>query len=243
MMDAITYTLLGKQPVNPPNPTTMHNFLLNISFHSLEGYELLAGTRAENAHLYYDLVKVAFIGVGHCAQLILNVPLKTASHYFVLHKIISLPARNSDDKFVQYILDFTYFGLDNIQRNYILFTKADLSHCTKGSITVCSADKEIYSTQIVTSESSLFFQTTFYYKLCQRIWLLLQQSDPTATRFCVGDITFRDSNTSLPDVGRMAVGYLAPRNSQGPVYYTKFRGVPSPPMNFRLYRVFWEAHR
>ena len=124
----------------------MLNISQNVSFHLPEGYELLAGIRAENAHLYYDLVKVEVIWDGHCVQLILNVPLKTASRYFVLHKIISLPARISDDKFVQYLLDFTYFGLDKIQCNYILFTEADLSHCSNGSITVCSADKAVYST-------------------------------------------------------------------------------------------------
>jgi hypothetical protein len=72
--------------------------------------------------------------------------IKDSQSLFLLHKIISLPARISDDKFVQYLLDFIYFGLDNIQRNLILFTEADLSHCSKGSITVFSADKAIYST-------------------------------------------------------------------------------------------------
>ena len=131
---------------------------------------MFAGTRAENVHLYYDLVKVAVIGDGHCVPLILNVPLKTASRYFVLHKIISLPARISDDIFVQYLLDFKYFGVDNIQRNYVLFAEADLSHCSEGSIAVCSADKAIYNTQIVTSESSLFSRrqttTNFFREYC-----------------------------------------------------------------------------
>jgi len=88
------------------------------------------------------LYLLAVIG-GHCVHPILNVPLKTVSRYFVLHKIISLAARIFDDKFVQYLLDFTYFCQDNIQRKYILFAVADLSHCSKGSITVCSADKAI----------------------------------------------------------------------------------------------------
>jgi hypothetical protein len=136
-MDAIPYTLLGELPVNLLNPTTMHNILRNVSFNLPEGYKFLAGTRAENAHLYYDIAQVAVIGDGHCVQLILNVPVKTARRYFVLYKIISLPARISDDNFFQYSLDFTYFGLGNIQRIYILSAEADLSHCSKGSITVC----------------------------------------------------------------------------------------------------------
>ena len=53
------------------------------------------------------------------------MPLKTASRYFVLHKIIALQERISGEKFAQYSLDFLYFGLDNIQRNCILFKEAD----------------------------------------------------------------------------------------------------------------------
>jgi len=127
------------------------------------------------------LYLLAVIGDGHCIQLILDVPLKTVSRYFVLHKTTALPARIFDDKFVQYLLDFTYLDQDNIQRKYILFTEEDLSRCSKASITVCSADKAMYSIQIVKSESSLFFQTTNYYKWCQRI-LLLHYETPTLHR-------------------------------------------------------------
>jgi hypothetical protein len=82
--------------------------------HLPESCELVAGTRAENFHLYYELVKVAVVGDAHCSKLILNVPLKTTNHYYVLHKIIALPARIFGNKFIQYLLDFPYFGLDNI---------------------------------------------------------------------------------------------------------------------------------
>jgi hypothetical protein len=64
LMDAISHIFLGKLPVNLLSPTTMHNISQTVSFHLPECYELLAGTRAENAHLYYDLVKVAVIGDG-----------------------------------------------------------------------------------------------------------------------------------------------------------------------------------
>jgi len=63
-MDAISYIFLGKLPVNLLSPVTMHNISRNVLFHLPECYEFLAGTRAENAHLYYDLVKVAVIGDG-----------------------------------------------------------------------------------------------------------------------------------------------------------------------------------
>ena len=108
-MDAIQCILLGKLPVNILNPTTLRNILRNVSLHLPEGYELVAGTRAENVHLYYELVKVAVISDAHCIKLILNVPLKTASRSFVLHKITALPGRFSEDKFAQYSFDFFIF--------------------------------------------------------------------------------------------------------------------------------------
>jgi len=118
-----------------------------VSLHLPESYELVAGTRAENVYMYYELVKVAVIGNARCIKLIVNVPLKTVSRYFVLYKIIALPVRISGDTFAQYSLDFLYFGLDNIQLNYILFTEADLSSCSKTSVIVCPAKEAIYSTQ------------------------------------------------------------------------------------------------
>jgi len=60
-------------------------------------------------------VNVAVIGDAHCVELFLNVPLKTACLYFILHKIIALPGRIFDDTNAQYLLDFTYVCLDNIQ--------------------------------------------------------------------------------------------------------------------------------
>jgi hypothetical protein len=69
--------------------------LRNISLHLPPGYELIAGTRADNIYLYYELVTVTLVGNAHGIQLIINVPLKTASQHFALYKIIVLPARTS----------------------------------------------------------------------------------------------------------------------------------------------------
>ena len=133
------------------------------------------------------LYLLAVIGDGHCVQLILDVPLKTASRYFVLYKTIALPARIFYDKFVKYLLDFTYLGQDNIQRKYILFTEEDLSHCSKGSITVCSADKAVYSIQIVKERiQPVFPDDKLLQMVSENIAPTLRNSDPTPTRFCVG---------------------------------------------------------
>ena len=52
LMDAIQYIIMGKLPVNLINPITLHNILKNVSLHLSENYELIAGARKENIHLY-----------------------------------------------------------------------------------------------------------------------------------------------------------------------------------------------
>ena len=66
LMNDIQCILWGKLSVNLLNRTALCNILRNVSLHLPEGCELFAGTRAENVHLYYELVKVAVIGDARC---------------------------------------------------------------------------------------------------------------------------------------------------------------------------------
>ena len=68
-----------------------------------EGYELVAGTKFENIHLYYDCMQTAIVGDLHHIKMILNVPLKTANRHFMLYRILALPTRISNGTFVQYV--------------------------------------------------------------------------------------------------------------------------------------------
>jgi hypothetical protein len=114
----------------------------------------------------------------HYVKLIISVPLKTAISQFTLFKIFTLPDEVSSDKSVQYSIDSPYFGLQSSQRDYILFTEADYQHCSKGSITLCSASTPIYRANLFTCESSLYFQTASEHRLCQRN-LLVNHQTPT----------------------------------------------------------------
>jgi len=89
--------------------TTLHNILKNASLHLQENYELIAGARIENVHLYYDFITVAAIGDAHHIKIILNIHLKTANPNFVLYKILALPTRIFNDTFVQYLPEFLFF--------------------------------------------------------------------------------------------------------------------------------------
>ena len=85
---------------------------------------------------------MAAVANVHGIQLIINVPLKTASQLFTLYKLSVLPTRISNN-FVQHLIDFPYFAIDISQREYLLFTEADYHRCEAGKITICPANMAI----------------------------------------------------------------------------------------------------
>jgi len=143
LTNAIQYVVMGSLPANLINPTTLYNILKHVSFHLPETFILIAGTRVKNIHFYYKHIKIAAIAKSHYIKIIPNVPLKTAGRHFVLYKILTLPTRIVNDTFIQYLPEFPYFGINNIQHNYILFTQAELSYCNKKSISMSSPQTNI----------------------------------------------------------------------------------------------------
>jgi hypothetical protein len=91
-----------------------------------ENYELIAGTKIQDVHVCYELVKVAVVGNAHGVQLVIKVPLKRAVQLFSLFKIIVFPMRLTPDTLIRYQLEYHYFGLAVDQRDYTLLTEADL---------------------------------------------------------------------------------------------------------------------
>jgi hypothetical protein len=87
-----------------------------------------------------------------------------------------LPVRVSCGKFIQYLVDYSYFSLNDNQRDYILFTEAQYNYCTKSSIVICPANTVIYHNPPLSCEASLFFQKTDTFGLCQRKLLLRHQT-------------------------------------------------------------------
>jgi hypothetical protein len=76
--------------------------------------------------------------------------------------------RLSPDTFLKYQLDYHYFGLAVDQRDYTLFTEADLRLCTTNSVNICPAKFPLYHSQVLTCEGSLFFQSSDSYQLCRK---------------------------------------------------------------------------
>ena len=180
LTNADQHVILGKVPIVLINPFTLHGILKNISLRQPDSCEIIMGTKLENIRLYY-IIKTAIIGDSHYIIIILDVPLKTANHQFLLYKILALPIQVSNGTFVQYIPEFSYLGIDRIQRNYILFTEVEFGKCTQSSIAMCSADTVVYSTQVITCASSLYLQKHDILNLC--LWrLLLHHSTPLLQR-------------------------------------------------------------
>jgi hypothetical protein len=93
LLGTMKSVLQGKLTINFVNPTTLQSILRNVSLHHPEGYGLIAGTRMDNIHLYYELITVTMVGNVHGLKLIMTLPLKTANQHFALYKIIVLLSR------------------------------------------------------------------------------------------------------------------------------------------------------
>ena len=142
----------------------------------------MAGTNIKNIHLYHELVKVSVLANTHGIYLALNVPLQTANRHFTLFRAITLLVRVTSDKFIQYSVDFEYFGLQHSQQTYLLLSEASFNRCNKGSIVICPADIAIYDVHTLTCGYSLFFKTGNSYPLCQRK-LFVQYTNPILQRY------------------------------------------------------------
>ena len=55
LLMAVQYTLSGKLPITIIGPNFLYSILRNISLCLPENYELIAGTKFDNIHLYYEL--------------------------------------------------------------------------------------------------------------------------------------------------------------------------------------------
>jgi hypothetical protein len=79
LLNAVQYTLSGKLPITIIGLNVLHSILRNISLCLPETYELIAGTKFDDIHAYYKLIKVTSVGTAHGIKLILEVSQKTES--------------------------------------------------------------------------------------------------------------------------------------------------------------------
>jgi len=139
LIGAIQCILGGRLPMTLVNPwffTKYYEMCLQLP----ENHELIAGIKWSNMCYYYEVFKATVVGNTHGMKIILNMPLKSVNQHFILYKLIVMPKRVSEDKFIKYLPEFCYFGLSVSRRDYILLTAADLMQCPTGTITVCPSN-------------------------------------------------------------------------------------------------------
>jgi hypothetical protein len=117
LLTNIQLTLSGKLPITIISPNDLHSILWNVSLCLSKNYELIAGTKFDDIHAYYELIKVTSVGTAHSMKLILEVPLKSESQRFTLFRIIVLPVRIIDT-FAVYQLENDYFDLSHVRGEY-----------------------------------------------------------------------------------------------------------------------------
>jgi hypothetical protein len=161
LFDAVQYSIQRKLPLKLISPIALQNILRNVTLKLPEGYELIAGTSLENIHLYYDLVRFSVVANVHSIKLLLRVPLKPANRHFTLFRIITFPIRFSSDKYVQYVVEHAYLGIQHSQQAYILLSETSFNRCKRSTFTICPADITVYRAQALTCEFSLYFQKRY----------------------------------------------------------------------------------
>jgi hypothetical protein len=176
LIEAIQCAIKGNLHFQLVAPTTLQSILRNFTLHLPDSYELIYGTKLEDIHFYYQMTRVAIVADRHCDKLLLSVPLKAAAHHFTLYKIIILPEQVGMDKFIRYTVDYPYLAMQVGLRDYTLLSEVEYQQCTKGNPAVCPANEVIYSTQRLTCEISLYFQTVSQYHLCKRELMLQHQA-------------------------------------------------------------------
>jgi hypothetical protein len=98
-----------------------------------------------------------------------------------MHKLIVLPTRILENKFIVYEHEYDYLALSFNQRNFVLLKEYDLKSCITGILTLCPIYVPLYDAKVPACEAESFFQMSGKKTACWRK-LLLHHSTPTMHR-------------------------------------------------------------
>jgi hypothetical protein len=83
---------------------------------------------------------------------------KCKNQHFTLHKLIVLPTRILENKFIAYEHDYDYLALSFNQRDFALLKEADLKSYSTSILTVCPINVPLYDAKVPACKVELFFQ-------------------------------------------------------------------------------------
>jgi hypothetical protein len=166
---AIQCAIQGNISVKLVDSATLQSILRNVTLHLPDGYELIVGTRTENVHRYYQIAKVSVLTTAPCIKLTKHSAESCQSTLHFIQNNYLDRAYNFRQVF-QYSVNYpyVYLGVQTSQRDYIQFSEADLSRCSKSYVIVWPANIAVCGEQRPTCKFSVYFQTVSYNQLCKR---------------------------------------------------------------------------
>ena len=91
------------------------------------------------------------------------------SLWIFLYKLITFPYKISNFiNYIQLTAEYDNLVLDNSNQHFLLWKEADIKMCRVKGIMICPADKPVYGRNVLTCESSLYFQRDEAWTLCSR---------------------------------------------------------------------------
>jgi hypothetical protein len=169
MLSSLDVTMTGKLSMNLIPPTVLKNIMKNVTSYFPDGYTLCVSLKQDTFYKLYEFLDISVLVDFHSIKLILHLPLKTFERHFYLYKLITLPYKvHGLDSYVQLTTDYEYLVLDDSNQRFLLWNEANLKRCKGKGVTLCPVDIPVFSRNVLTCESSLYFQRDEARTLCSR---------------------------------------------------------------------------
>jgi hypothetical protein len=130
---------------------------------------LCVSLQQNNINLFCAFVYIFVFVDYNSVKLVMSAPLKTFEGHYYLYKLIIFPHKISNfDNYIQLTAEYDNLVPDDFNQRVLLWENADFKNCRGKGITICPEDKPIYSRNVLTCESSLYFQRDEARTLCSR---------------------------------------------------------------------------
>jgi hypothetical protein len=162
-------TMTGKLSMNLIPPVMLRNILKNVTSYFPDGYTLCVSLQQDNINLFYDFMDIFVFADYNSLKLVMLILLKTFERHFYLYKLITFPYKISNlDNFIQLTAEYDNLVLGDSNQHFLLWKELDIKKCRGKGIMVCPENEPIYGRNVLTCESSLYFQRDEARTLCSR---------------------------------------------------------------------------
>jgi hypothetical protein len=127
-----------------------------------------------NINLFYEFMCISVLPDYNSVKMVMLIHLKTFERLSYLYKLNTFPYKISNLDYIKLAAEYDDLILDGSNQRYPLWKEADIKKCREKGIMICPADKPIYGRNVLTCDSSLYFQRDKARTLCSR--RILQQN-------------------------------------------------------------------